>query len=94
MSELTRKYVQDDKPARLAEAQAWLDEEIAEQRRRYEAIVAEQEALVPQREGWYAGFLEIIQSKGFNVTGDMRRVIPREEIPEKPDRDDAMRVVW
>lgn len=94
MSELTRKHVQDDKPARLAEAQAWLDEEIAEQRRRYEAIVAEQEALVPQREGWYAGFLEIIQSKGFNVTGDMRRVIPREEIPEKPDRDDAMRVVW
>lgn len=94
MSELTRKHVQDDKPARLAEAQAWLDEEIAEQRRRYEAIVAEQEALVPQREGWYAEFLEIIQSKGFNVTGDMRRVIPREEIPEKPDRDDAMRVVW
>lgn len=94
MSEPTRKYVQDDKPARLPEAQAWLDEEIAEQRRRYEAIVAEQEALVPQRESWYAEFLEIIQTKGFNVTGDMRRVIPREEIPEKPDHDDAMRVVW
>lgn len=94
MSQRTKKYVQDDKPARLDEAQAWLDEEIAEQHRRYEAIVAEQEALTPEREGWYAEFLQIIQSKGFNVTGDMRRVITPEEIPEKPDRDDAMRVVW
>lgn len=94
MSARTRKYVQDEKPPRLDEAQAWLDEATEEQRRRYQAIVAEQEALTGEREGWYTEFLQIIQTKGFNVTGDLRRVITPEEIPEKPERDDAMRVVW
>lgn len=88
------RHVQDDKPPRDPAAQAWLDESVEEQRRRYAAIVAEQEALTPRREGWYAEFLRIIQSKGFNVTGDLRRVIKPEEIPQKPDREDAMRVVW
>ena len=46
------------------------------------------------REQWYAEFLEIIQNKGFSVTGDERRAISKEELPEKPDRPDAMRVVW
>ena len=88
------KHVQDEKPPRLDEAQAWLDEAVEDQRRRHAAIVAEQEALTGAREGWYAEFLRIIQTKGFNVTGDLRRVIEPREIPDKPDRDDAMRVVW
>ncbi|MEM8982348.1 MAG: hypothetical protein AAGC71_04940 [Pseudomonadota bacterium] len=88
------KHVQDDKPPVTPEAQAWLDEEAAAQVKRYEAIVAEQTALTPEREKWYAEFLHIVSTKGFNMTGDMRRVIPDDELPEKPDRDDAMKVVW
>lgn len=86
--------VQHAKPERNAQAQAWIDEETVAQQSRYEAIVKEMDELTPEREKWYAEFLQIIQTKGFNVTGDQRRLIPKEEIPEKPDRDDAMRVVW
>ncbi len=94
MTASNEKRVQHHKPARSPEAEAWLKTEIEDQERRYRDIVAEQEALTPEREKWYAGFLDIVQSKGFNVTGDTRRVISPEEVPEKPDRDDAMRVVW
>ncbi len=89
-----KHYVQDDKPLMSAQARAWLDEEIKAQEVRFAAIVAEQEALTPEREKWYADFLHIIQTKGFNVTGDQRRIVGKEEIPSKPDRDDAMKVVW
>lgn len=88
------KYVQDLKPQRTDEQAAWVAEEIAEQERRYQGIVKEQEDLTSEREKWYAEFLHIVQTKGFNVTGDMRRAITPEEVPEKPDRDDAMKVVW
>lgn len=88
------KYVQEDKPPMTAEAKAWMEKETATQEDRYKAIVDEQDALIPDREKWYAEFLEIVQTKGFNFTGDQRRVIPKEEIAEKPDRADAMRVVW
>lgn len=88
------KCVQDEKPARTEEVKAWLKEEIGEQDVRYKAIVTEIEALQDKRDGWYADFLEIIQSKGVNVSGDLRRVVSREEIPEKPDRPDADRVIW
>ena len=86
--------VQAHKPAREVEAQEWLAAELAEQQRRYAGIVAEMAAATPAREQAYAGFVEIIQRKGFNVTGDVRRVIPQEEVPGQPDRPDAMRVVW
>jgi hypothetical protein len=89
-----KQRVQDLKPPRVQAGQEWLDAEIADQRLRHEAIVAEMEAATPAREEAYAGFLEIVQRKGFNVTGDVRRVIPADEVPEKPDRPDAMRVVW
>jgi hypothetical protein len=69
------KRVQDLKPARKADAQAWMKENVAEQKKRYAAIVKEQEELGPEREKWVAGFLKIIQTKGFNVTGDTRRII-------------------
>ncbi len=88
------KHVQDHRPPRTDEAQAWVEEEIDDQERRYQAIVKEQEDLTSEREKWYAEFLHIVQTRGFNVTGDMRRQIPKDEIPEKPDRDNAMQVVW
>lgn len=78
------KRVQDQKPARPAEAKAWLKENIAEQKKRYAAIVKEQEDLAPQREKWVEGFLQVIQTKGFSVTGDTRRVIKPHEIAKKP----------
>ncbi|MBL4800280.1 MAG: hypothetical protein JKY45_00200 [Emcibacter sp.] len=88
------RYVQDEKPERTAEVKAWLDEEIATQQVRYETIATEMEGLQDKRNGWIARFLEIIQNKGFNVNGDLRRQITPEEIPERPDRPDADKVVW
>jgi hypothetical protein len=86
--------VQNHKPKIGKEAAQWLAREIKAQEQRHAAIVAEQEALTPERERWYAEFLEIVQTRGFNVTGDQRRVIEPHEVPERPDREDAMRVVW
>lgn len=78
------KRVQDLKPARTKDAAAWLKENIAEQKKRYAAIVKEQDELGPEREKWVAQFLKIIQTDGFNVSGDMRRVIKPGEVPKKP----------
>jgi len=38
----------------------------------------------PQREKWVEQFLRIIQTKGFNMNGDLRRVIKPGEIAKKP----------
>lgn len=88
------KRVQDEKPERPAEVKAWMDEEIAAQKARYDAIVEEMEGIQEERDGWIANFLKIIQTKGFNVTGDMRRQVSKDEIPTRPDRADADKVVW
>ena len=88
------KSVQDDKPPRDAETEAWFNEEVAAQETRYASIVKEIDAMTPQREKWYEEFLEIIQTKGFNWDGDNRVPIKKEDIPTKPDRPDAMRVIW
>jgi len=80
------KRVQDEAPQRSKEIQSWLDENIAEQIKRYQAIVKEMDDLEPERAQWYREFLEIIQTKGFHVTGDITRKIAPEEIPEEPDR--------
>ena len=78
------KRVQDVKPPRNADAQAWFKENVAEQKKRYAAIVREMDGIEKDREKWYAEFLRIIQTKGFNVNGDMRIVIPARDIPKKP----------
>jgi hypothetical protein len=78
------KRVQDTKPAATKEAEAWFKENVAEQKKRYAAIVKEQEELAPQREKWVAQFLQIIQTYGFSVSGDTRRVIKPHEVPKKP----------
>jgi hypothetical protein len=78
------KRVQDTKPARKLEAQSWVKENLAEQKKRYAAIVKEQDELAPQREQWVEQFLQIIQTRGFNVSGDMKRVIKPSEIARKP----------
>jgi hypothetical protein len=78
------KRVQDSKPAATKEALAWFKENVAEQKKRYAAIVKEQDELAPQREKWVAEFLRVIQTNGFSVSGDTRRVIKPEQVPKKP----------
>jgi hypothetical protein len=71
---------------RGAEAERWLRQEIAEQRRRFRKIVREQDALGPKRERWVADFLQRIQTRGFNVHSSDLRKIRAEEIPARPKR--------
>ncbi|MCS6948409.1 MAG: hypothetical protein NZM12_12420 [Steroidobacteraceae bacterium] len=71
---------------RSREVEAWLKREIAEQKRRYRRIVAQQEALTPQRDRWIADFLQRIQTRGFHVHSNQLRKIRPEEIPVKPRR--------
>ena len=52
------------------------------------------ESIQDKRDGWVAEFLKFVQVRGFYVTGDMRVKIPAEDIPKKPKRKDADRVVW
>jgi hypothetical protein len=78
------KRVQDVKPARSKDADGWVKENVAEQKARYAAIVQEMDELGPQREKWVEQFLQIIQTRGFNMNGDMRRVIKPGEIAKKP----------
>lgn len=89
-----KKRVQDEKPKRSKEATDWLNQEIAEQEERYGEIVAEMEGINDQRQEWYANFLDIVQTRGFNMNGDTRIKIKKEDIPERPDRPDADKVVW
>ena len=86
------KRVQDKKPKRTKAALAWLDENIAEQKKRYKAIVKEMDDLAPTRAKWYKEFLDICQTRGTNVTGDVRRKIAKHEVPKQPKRKD--RVVY
>jgi hypothetical protein len=78
------KRVQDQKPPRTSDAQAWFKENVAEQKKRYAAIVREMDSLEKDRERWYAEFLRIVQTRGFNANGDQRVVIPAKLIPKKP----------
>jgi hypothetical protein len=78
------KRVQDLKPPRTPEAQAWLKQNVAEQKKRYAAIVREMDGLAKDRDKWYAEFLRIVQTRGFNANGDQRVVIPAKLIPKKP----------
>ncbi len=79
--------VQDKAPPRSEGMQQWMDENIAEQVTRYEAIVKDMEELEPERVQWYKRFLKIVQTKGFNVNGDITRKISDEELPVEPDRE-------
>ncbi len=78
------KRVQDLKPARKADAQAWFKENVAEQKKRYAAIVKEMDDLDRDRQKWYAEFLRIVSTKGWNVNGDQRVVVPARNLPKKP----------
>ncbi len=77
---------------RSREAEAWLNKEVSEQKRRYRKIVVEQDALTPKRDKWIADFLHRIQTRGVHVHFDQMRKVRPEEIPVKPKR--KFRVVF
>jgi hypothetical protein len=78
---------------RSAEEEAWLKEEIVEQEARFAKIEQAMEDLKPQRAKWYREFFDRITSIGFNTDGDMKSVIPRDQLPVQPKgRED--KVVW
>ena len=74
------------RPKLTKEEEAWLQQELAEQRKRYDKIVQEMEALAPQREQWVADFLERIQTRGYHVHSAIKRVIPKSEIRPRDGR--------
>jgi hypothetical protein len=81
------------KHERSPEEEAWLEEETAEQEERFSQIAKTMEDLEPVRAQWYAEFFDRISTIGFNVDGDDKVVIPREQLPVQPEgRED--RVVW
>jgi hypothetical protein len=72
---------------RTPAVKAWLKREVAEQNERYRRISRRiNEELAPQRERWYAEFLERIQTRGYSVTYDQLRKITPDELPRKPKR--------
>jgi hypothetical protein len=83
------RRVQDERPGRSREAEGWIKENVAEQKKRHAAIMQEiNEDLAPQRARWYEEFLRIIQIRGFNANGDQRVVIRAADVPRKPNRPD------
>ena len=78
---------------RSPEEEAWLEEEIADQEERFRAIEKKMEDLEPIRAQWYAEFFDRISTIGFNVDGDEKAVIPRDQLPLK-EEGRVDRVVW
>jgi hypothetical protein len=78
--------VQNEAPALTDEEKEWIVDNLARQDTRFADIVAEMDRIAPDRDRWIEGFLERIQSRGFNFNCDLLRQIPKEEIPEKPAR--------
>lgn len=84
---MSRKILQN-KPKRSEEVEKWLREEFGEQRERYEKIAKEMNIdLANQREVWIQEFYQRIQTTGFNVHADMKKIIKPEELFQKPDRE-------
>ena len=84
---MSRKILQN-KPKRSEEVKKWLNEEFGEQRERYEKIAKEMNIdLANQREVWIQEFYQRIQTTGFNVHADMKKIIKPEELFQKPDRE-------
>lgn len=78
--------VQDQAPPLTEEEKDWIAKHSAEQNSRQEKIIAEMDALAPERDAWIDAFFERIQTRGFNHNGDALTKIGKDDIPEKPDR--------
>ena len=82
------KQILKQKPQRDPDVQSWIDTEVAEQRIRYEQIAhAMNVELADQREEWIAAFYERISTTGFYWHADNKRIIKKEDLFSKPDRE-------
>ena len=82
------KRVQDEAPPRADKNQKWLKQNIAEQKKRHKAIMSEMNNdLAPKRVKWYKEFIKRISTTGFNVNGDMKRVIAKKDLPQSRKKD-------
>ncbi len=76
-----------------AEVQAWIAAEDATQMGHYKRIYQEIERLAPYRDEWIEQFFDRISGpRGFSVHAGQRKTIPKEQIPQRPDR--PWRLVW
>jgi hypothetical protein len=78
--------VQNEAPALTDEEKDWIVDNLARQETRFTEIVAEMDRIAPDRDAWIEGFLDRIQTRGFNYNCDLLRQIPDEEMPVKPAR--------
>ena len=84
---MSRKILKS-KPQRSEEVENWIAEEVSEQQTRYEKIAHEMNVeIAAQREIWIKEFYERITTTGFNVHADMKKIIKKEELFQKPDRE-------
>ena len=78
---------------RSKEEADWVNEELAEQEQRYEKIEQQMRDLASERAKWYEEFFDRISIRGFNMDGDEKVKIRREDLPRKPEgREDQ--VTW
>jgi len=85
------KRVQDVAPPRPDENRTWLKQNITEQKTRHRAIMQEMNKdLAAQRVTWYKRFLKDISTTGFNVTGDMKRIIAKQDLPKPRKKDQVV----
>ncbi len=82
------KKILKNKPQRSEEVEQWIAEEVSEQQSRYEKIAYEMNVeLAEQREIWIQEFYERITTTGFNFHADNKKIIKKEELFQKPDRE-------
>ena len=80
------KKIIKQKPKRSEEVQTWIEQEVKEQIERYTQIAKEMNIdLTETREKWYREFEQRIQTTGFNVHADIKKIIEPEEIYPKPE---------
>lgn len=82
------KKILKSKPKRSEEVENWIVEEVKEQQARYEKIAHEMNVeLAEQREVWIQEFYERITTTGFYWHADNKKIIKKEELFQKPDRE-------
>lgn len=82
------KKILQSKPKRSEEVEKWLQEEFGEQKERYEKIAQAMNIdLAAEREVWIQEFYDRITTTGFNWHADNKRIIKKEDLFQKPDRE-------
>ena len=82
------KAILKNKPQRSEEVEKWLAQEVSEQQARYEKIAHEMNVeLAAQREIWIQEFYQRITTTGFYWHADNKKIIKKEELFQKPDRE-------